>query len=512
MSSSERRVAQSAAGRDLRGFVARDGTRALAFAALGVAVLAAVLLALPPLAATWLVLVGGVFVLAFAAPLAALCLVPFFVAFGSLVALPIHGVNIGPTDVLIAALTCSWALRFVMERRGTQVAGDGWQALRQRVVAGWRHDRAAGAVVLTLVAYFVVVVLSLAVAQDRAAALKETVKWGEVLVLLGLTWHFARATAQVRLLVWCVIAAGVLEALLGCAQWVLAQGSLGPAGASVRVFGTFAQPNPFGGYLNFALACALALVLFGGDAREHWAAGAASALLLIAQALAGSRGAELGVLALVLTLLVVGLRRERLAGLAALVGVPLVVLAWVTHIIPASAQDKLLAQVRLNDVLGGQVNDANFSTVERLAHWIAGLRMFAAHPLLGVGAGNYSAAYAAYALKDWPEPLGHAHNYYINVAAETGALGLLAFLAVVVTSLVVGWRAARVANAPSATRARFWPCLDRRQVLALGLLAALAALAVHNLTDDLFVHAIEQQFALVIGCLLALRSHEMRDG
>src|SRR5262249_44305318 len=155
-----------------------------------------------------------------------------------------------------------------------------------------------------------------------------------------------------------------------------------------------------------------------------------------------------------------------------LVGVPLVVLAWVTNVIPPSLQARLLAQVRLNDVLAGQVNDANFSTVERLAHWIAGLRMFAAHPLLGVGAGNYSAAYAAYAFRAWPEPLGNAHNYYINVAAETGICGLLAFLAVVVTSLVVGRLAADGASTASEMGPRFWPQLELRQVLALGLLAA----------------------------------------
>jgi O-antigen ligase len=492
--------------------VGQGGTRTLALVGAGVLVLAIILLALPPLAATWVVLVGGIIFLALVAPPAALCLVPFAVAFGSLLALTVHGIHIGPTDVLVAALALSWLVRSFAAHRGSLLTSASWDSPGQTLAIEWRRDKATMAVFAALAAYFLVVVLSLVVAADRAATAKEVVKWGEVLVLLALTWHYARDIGQVRLVVWCVILAGVAEALLGSAQWVLAQGSLGPGGASIRVFGTFGQPNPFGGYLNFALACALALVLYGIDARERWAAGAASALLLIAQALANSRGAQLGMLALLLTLLVVGWRRERLAGLVALVGVPLVVLAWVTHIIPASVQEQLLAQVRLNDVLSGQVNDANFSTVERLAHWIAGLRMFAAHPLLGVGAGSYDAAYAAYALPDWPESLGHAHNYYINVAAETGVLGLLAFLAVVVASLVFGWRTAHLASTSGGSRIGFWPRLEQRQMLALGLLAALAALTIHNLTDDLFVHAIEQQFALVLGCLLALRSHGKPDG
>src|SRR5215469_14281932 len=127
--------------------------------------------------------------------------------------------------------------------------------------------------------------------------------------------------------------------------------------------------------------------------------------------------------------------------------------------------------------------------------------MFRAHPVLGVGAGNYSAAYARYQVSpDWFEALGHAHNYYINAAAETGILGFLAILALVGTALLAGWRAAR--GQERAESASHQPSVG--WALALGLLAALVAQSVHNLTDDLFVHGIELQFALCIACLLLL--------
>ena len=66
--------------------------------------------------------------------------------------------------------------------------------------------------------------------------------------------------------------------------------------------------------------------------------------------------------------------------------------------------------------------------LERLAHWQAGLRMFDDHPWLGVGIGNYGANYARYPQPHWYEALGHAHNVFINFAAETGLLGLATFL------------------------------------------------------------------------------------
>jgi O-antigen ligase len=167
-----------------------------------------------------------------------------------------------------------------------------------------------------------------------------------------------------------------------------------------------------------------------------------------------------------------------------------------------------LAQFRVGGVsVCGNVSSANFSTVERVAHWVAGLRMFQAHPLLGVGAGNYDAVYARYACTDWPDSLGHAHNYYINAAAETGILGLLAFLALVAVTLALGWRAmhphASALTAEVALADDTWAVAPTR-ALALGLFAVVAALTIHNLTDDLFVHGMELQLALCLACLLRL--------
>ncbi len=69
-----------------------------------------------------------------------------------------------------------------------------------------------------------------------------------------------------------------------------------------------------------------------------------------------------------------------------------------------------------------------FSVIERLTHWQAAVRMAETQPWLGVGFGNYAAAYPDFRLLLWENALGHAHNYYLNVAAEIGAIGLLAYL------------------------------------------------------------------------------------
>ena len=112
--------------------------------------------------------------------------------------------------------------------------------------------------------------------------------------------------------------------------------------------------------------------------------------------------------------------------------------------------------------------------------------MFRDHPWLGIGPGNYSAAYGDYFLPGWLDPLGHAHNYYLNLAAETGALGLAAYL----LTLSLAFRAAlRGLQAP----APFW------RTVAIGTLGALVAIAFHSVFDNLFVHGVSVQMGALLG-------------
>ncbi len=114
-------------------------------------------------------------------------------------------------------------------------------------------------------------------------------------------------------------------------------------------------------------------------------------------------------------------------------------------LLPASIVGRLAdlrEYVGLVDIARSEVTDANFSVIERIAHWQAALGMWRDHLWLGVGAGNYAVAYAGYNLPRWYEPLGHAHNVYLNFAAEAGLLGLLAYLWLWLASL---WQALRTA-------------------------------------------------------------------
>src|SRR5690606_20572348 len=100
---------------------------------------------------------------------------------------------------------------------------------------------------------------------------------------------------------------------------------------------------------------------------------------------------------------------------------------WVPAAISARLAD-IPAYLGLVDVLSLEVNDDNFAIIERVAHWVAAIRMWESAPWLGIGPGNYAAAYPLVAIPRWANPLGHAHNIYLNVLGETGLLGFSAFL------------------------------------------------------------------------------------
>jgi O-antigen ligase len=62
---------------------------------------------------------------------------------------------------------------------------------------------------------------------------------------------------------------------------------------------------------------------------------------------------------------------------------------------------------------------------ERIYYYATALQMFATHPLLGVGAGNYQFFDRSY---EGQEAGGIAHNQFLTLAAETGLVGLALFL------------------------------------------------------------------------------------
>ena len=163
-------------------------------------------------------------------------------------------------------------------------------------------------------------------------------------------------------------------------------------------------------------------------------------------------------------------------------------------LLPSSVADRLTGfadYVQFQDVRGVDITPASYAVLERMAHWQAAFEMATHQPWLGVGFGNYEAAYSDYSLLNWPYPLGHAHNYYLNLLAETGVLGLLAYLAF--------WGSVMLSTIRIIGRSRGF-----ERGIALGLMGVWVHLAVHHLVDKLYVNNIYLHLGALLGLLLLL--------
>lgn len=439
-------------------------------------------------------------------------------------ALMVGGVVIGlsiwrPALGLGAALVFGPARAFLSAAGYAGLLFDFGQLFFALALGGWLLRGAAEraltlprlGLLLPLGVYVFVGLLSMLGATEWRDSLNEVIKWLEVMLTLVIAFDEAQR-GRLPWLVAAVLLTGLAQAGLGLWQYQL-RGS-GPDSFRLsegvyRAYGSFEQPNPFGGFLGLIWPIGAGLAMEGfknlGSRKNlsqipFFLIPASfffiSFLILFALYASFSRGAWLGAAAAGLVMVMFFPRRLSL-GLALGLG-GLVVGGWLINagLLPASiaARFASLAEVAsFSDVRGVNINDANFAIVERLAHWQAALDMARAHPWLGVGVGNYGAAYTQYALFNWPLSLGHAHNIYLNALAETGVLGLLAYLSV--------WAAAMGLTIRTLRRALGW-----QRGLALGLLGVWAHLLAHQLVDNLHVNNIDLLIATHLGLLCALNA------
>ena len=373
--------------------------------------------------------------------------------------------------------------------------------------------------------FFILVALStLLNARSVSLGLVELVKWLEVLLIIWLVvdiagddgYGHARPLPVARYVLASLFIVGTSQALIGI--WQFGLRGRGPEHFIIldrfyRAYGTFEQPNPFGGFMNLiallAAGTLIGLCLAWWQKRQKtvspllfrrlqpwfiftvFTAVAASLAVIFSW----SRGAWLGFIAGIVILILFTPRQLR-HGFLMLIVLGLIFLGGlrlglsIGFAPAASIADRLGGfrdEFSLGDVRGVDINDANYAVLERLAHWQAAVDMARDDLWTGVGFGNYEAAYPEYALINWPAALGHAHNYYLNLLAETGLPGLLAYLFFWV---VVVWQSIQVC------RALEWP----ERGVVVGLLAAWTALAVHHLVDKLYVNNI----FIHLGAMLAL--------
>jgi putative inorganic carbon (HCO3(-)) transporter len=453
-------------------------------------------IALLPLSLAAAIVLGAIaFAVTLIRPQYGLYLLIFAVPWGSVREIRLGAMTLGVTEALVGLVLAAWLAKMVARREIKTV-----------------HPP----LLLPLLIFLGAILLSLTVTLSLQYSLKEILKWLEV---LGIYLFVVNAIGQrqAKAVVLLILLAGISQALLGIYQFF---GRVGPEGfllfdRFIRAYGTFQQPNPYGGYLGLVLPLAYSLSLGakGDGARDKdqgirdkgstpsslsltsylLTALATSGLVLMLAALLMtlSRGAWLGFMAAFIVMNVVRSRRAAALFALALILLSFVIVMGGLQLLPQAITQRFLDFLPF---LGGvnirtiEVTPANFAVIERLAHWQAGWDMFSQHPWLGVGIGNYQPVYPAYALPYWDDPLGHAHNYYLNIAAEAGLVGLSAYLILWAAVFWQAWRAVRRTSG-------YW------QGVAVGILGVLTHLAVHNFFDNLYVHGMYVHIAILLGLI-----------
>jgi putative inorganic carbon (HCO3(-)) transporter len=187
-----------------------------------------------------------------------------------------------------------------------------------------------------------------------------------------------------------------------------------------------------------------------------------------------SRGGYLALAAVAVGLAIAHKRRWLLLGVAAVAAVVLILIPPINR--------RLAIEVDLS-------NGSN-TLVGRSHLWSASIEMLRHHIPFGAGLAGFATAIAPYWNATHPDRFIYPHNFVLTFWSETGLLGLAAFVWIVVTGFMVGWRGWRSSELA-------W------KPIYLGVFLALVAVIVHGLVD---VPYFKNDLALEFWTILALAS------
>lgn len=243
-----------------------------------------------------------------------------------------------------------------------------------------------------------------------------------------------------------------------------------------RVYSFFENPNALGQLLLFALPILVALAFGSRRFISKLCAAGIFCIGLACIAMTYCRASWVGLAVAALVYVFLWNRKLLpLCFLAALAALPL---------LPASVLNRLMTIGNLNDT----------TTSSRFPQYAAALRLLAGEPISGAGLGTdavrqtvrIKTLYQGYA------PFVHAHNTFLQVWLECGALGLAAFVGAIVSTVKSGFRCVKHCPDPAARH------------MAIGGTSALLGAAVCGLADYLWTYPrIMFVFWFVFGLTLA---------
>ena len=295
---------------------------------------------------------------------------------------------------------------------------------------------------------------------------------------LALLYRYAATEKRIRVLLYTVVGVAVASAIFGLLRQTTQQqtGFVLPLLKPDQGFAQFINKNHFAYLMEMAFGLGLGLLIARRTKQDRVLIHVASLLpIWLALVLSNSRGGILAMLTQVViaALLLMSFRSERLRTprLIALRGA--LVLVLVVGVVVGTlwiGGDRLVSTIEA----AGSDSSANTAVARDGASrndiWRASLKLFAAHPVFGVGLGAY-----------WPHISAHhdasgalvpqeAHNDYLELVSSGGIVGF----ALGVWFVVSVFRAAR---------RNLWSSTGFMRAARVGAIVGIAGVAVHSLFD-----------------------------
>jgi putative inorganic carbon (hco3(-)) transporter len=291
-----------------------------------------------------------------------------------------------------------------------------------------------------LLAYFMVVIASFLVASDKNRAMSDITDLGKDIVIIYCILFALRHSRTWKHTNWLILVTTTMLCLLSVYQLVtnnydqtffrLASIQMDRAlavSSTPRIGGPINAPNLWAQVLVALSTILVFRIFYEKQPIVKLAAVVMLGIMLYIVLNTYSRGAYL-VIAIDAVLLLF-MFRKRFNPMILLAGTVIVI--FTIPFLPTTYRERFTSLFIVTSQ-DGIYQDTSLRG--RSSEMLTGLAMFAEHPILGVGAGNYPTNYQRYAQLigiEFRTEARDPHSLYVQLLAETGILGTIAFLGIV---------------------------------------------------------------------------------
>lgn len=254
-----------------------------------------------------------------------------------------------------------------------------------------------------------------------------------------------RTKSNIRRFIWAYVAALII--VVGYTTWMHKEYDFSEKAGHWVMSPFYNDHTAYGAILALFVPVMLGMALDRSlSHRQRFMAFVSEAILLMALFLSYSRAAwvSVGMAIIVLIIVKLGIKFKWLV-LASVVLLALF-LSFRFEILDKLAKNKQDASANLVEHVQSISNiSSDASNLERINRWNAAMRMFSERPVLGWGPGTYQFEYGPFQRASEKTiistdlgDMGNAHSEYIGPLAESGVLGLLSVLFILISVIYTG--------------------------------------------------------------------------